>query len=118
MITDKDYPYVGIDAYGHRYNTYYPPDKKKYGEKYGGYRNNARQVLLYDFAIQKYDVSFFYDGKKYHLLYDSDHAALCDERYTKEYAVFSSPIDLIENLRIDGHKLIDIIDELRDADPE
>ena len=48
MIADKDFQYIGIDDDGIRYNKAYPPDKKKYGNNYGGYANNAREVLLYD----------------------------------------------------------------------
>ena len=118
MIADKDFQYSGIDDDGIRYNKAYPPDKKKYGNNYGGYANNAREVLLYDFAVQGYDVSFRYNGKSYHLLYESDHAALCDDKYSTEYISYDNPMDLIENLKIEGHTLIDIIDELEDVEPE
>lgn len=118
MINHNDFPYIGKDLLGFRYNVIYPPDTTKFGPSYGGYPNNARQVLFYDFAVQGYDVEFCYQGKKYHLLFEPDHSALCDETYNKEFERFSNPMDLIENLSIDGHKLIDIIDELEDVEPE
>lgn len=66
--------------------------------------------------MQGYDVMFVYAGKTYHLLYDSDGASLCGERYTKEYIRFKSPVDLIENLEIEGRKLIDIVDDIEEID--
>lgn len=118
MVSDKDFPYIGKNLLGFRYNAAYPPNTEKYGDNYGGYPNNARQVILYDFAVQGYDVEFKYDGKTYHLLYEPDHAALCDENYSKEYETFANPMDLVENLKIQGHRLIDIIDKLEDVEPE
>lgn len=118
MVPKKDFPYVRENAEGIRYNGAYPPDPRRYGNSYGGYANNARQVLLYDFAIQGYDVAFKYDGETYHLLYEPDHAALCDEFYSDEIETYSNPMELITNLRIKGHRLIDIIDDLKDVEPE
>lgn len=118
MNQDNDLPYIGQTPAGYRYNALYPPDEKKYGQTYGGYANNARQVLLYDFAVQGYDVEFKFNGHTYHLLYEQDHAALCDSRYAIEYASFSNPMELIENLRIEGHILVDIIDSLEEVEPE
>lgn len=46
MTPEKDYPYIGVDEHGSRFNAMCPPDKKKYGVAYGGYKNNARQVLF------------------------------------------------------------------------
>lgn len=116
METIHEFPYIGKDLLGFRYNTEYPPNRDRYGITYGGYATNARNVLFYDFAVQGYDVEFKYKDKTYHLLYDSDHAALTDENYTKEFQVFKDPMDLIKNLEIDGHKLIDIIDDLEDVE--
>ncbi|MDE6649493.1 MAG: hypothetical protein K2K45_06160 [Muribaculaceae bacterium] len=118
MKEQNDFPYIGKDILGFRYNAAYPPNTVKFGTTYGGYPNNARQVLFYDFAVQGYDVEFCYNGKKYHLLFEPDHSALCDENYNKEYESYRNPMELIENLSIDGNKLIDIIDELEDVEPE
>lgn len=118
MVPEKDFPYIGTDLLGIRFNQAYPPNAEKYGTTYGGYSNNARQVILYDFAVQGYDVEFKYQGDTYHLLYESDHSALCDDKYSVEYETFSNPVDLIENLQIKGKRLIDIIDQLEDVEPE
>jgi len=117
-MTYKEHPYIGINSMGYRYNAIYPPDEKIYGTSYEGYPNAARQVLLYDFAVQGYDVEFKYHNKVYHLLYEPDHVALCDDKYNEEYETFPNPLELIENLKIEGRTLIDIIDELEDVTPE
>lgn len=118
MVPDNDFPYVGITANGVRFNTAYPPNELTYGTAYGGYPNNARQVLFYYFAVQGYDVEFKYQGEFYHLLFEPDHSALCDDKYSTEIETFSNPMELIYNLRIKGHQLIDIIDELEDVEAE
>lgn len=118
MLPDEDFPYIKKDSNGYRYNGIYPPDKKKYGINYDGYPNNSRQVLFYDFAVLGYDVEFKYKGDAYYLLFEQDHASLCDNNFSKEYLSFSNPMELIENLIIDGHHLIDIIDEWEDAEAQ
>lgn len=114
---DKPFDYIGYDLAGYPYNRKYPPTGDKSAVNNYGYPNTAREVLFYDFAVQGYDVKFVYNGKIYHLLYERDHAALCDDHYTKEYETFPDPNALIENLVIDGHKLIDIIDKIEDIEP-
>lgn len=46
------------------------------------------------------------------------HSALCDKQYSTEIETFSNPMELINNLYIKGHRLIDIIDDLEDVEPE
>lgn len=118
MIAETDFPYIAVDGNGHGYNAAMPPDTKKYGTTYGGYRNNAETVLYYDFAVQGYDVSMTYNHKRFHLLYEPDHAALCDRNFSTEYETFPDPMTLIKELRLCGRKLIDIIDDLEDVEPE
>ena len=52
------------------------------------------------------------------LEFEPDHSALCDDKYSSEIESFSNPMELINNLRIKGHRLIDIIDDLEDVEPE
>lgn len=118
MVPEKDFPYIGKNLMGIRFNAMCPPNEQRYGTTYGGYPNNARQVLFYDFAVQGYDVEFKYEGDVYHLLFEPDHSALCDDKYSRETESFSNPMELINNLRIKGHRLIDIIDDLEDVEPE
>ncbi len=114
----KDPDYIALDLCGYRYNSKYPPNEDKYGTHYRGYKNNAEEVLFYDFAVQFYDVSFKYDGKSYYLLTDEDHVAVCDEHFTKEYEIFSNANELIEQFKIDGKTLLSLIDQLEDVEPE
>lgn len=109
---ERHYDYLGYDALGYWVNTKYPPDYEKYGYVDDGYRNFAESMLFFYFAVLGYDIEFHYRGKIYHLVYDWDHAALCDEHYTVEYERFENPNVLIEQLEVEGKKLIDIIDDL------
>lgn len=114
----KDPDYIALDLAGIRYNQKYPPNKKLYGDSYGGYKNNAEEVLFYDFAVLFYDVSFKYKGMPYYLLTDNDHVAVCDNHFTEEYETFANAVELIENYRIDGKTLLELIDYLEEVEPE
>ncbi len=108
-------PDIVWDMNGYPMNAKYPPDVKKYGERYNGYPDYKREALFYDFAVQQYDATFTYKGKQYHLGTFVHHVAVCDELYDEEYESYPDANTLIENFEIDGHKLIDIIDELDDV---
>lgn len=110
-----EYAYIGIDAEGRRYNAAYPPDREKYGDEFGGYPDLARKVLFQDFAVDGFDARFKLKGQRYQILSEPDHAARCDLRFLTEYEVFASPNRLIENMDIEGRRLMDIIDELEDV---
>ena len=114
----KDLDYIALDLFGHRFNQKYPPNKKLYGNDYGGYKNNAEEVLFYDFSVLFYDVSFKYNGKNYYLLTDTDHVAVCDSHFSEEYETFANAVELIENYRIDGKSLLELIGQLEDVEPE
>ena len=107
---------VGIDLVGFPFNKKYPPDFKRYGSKYHGYKNDVHETFFYDFAVQGYDLRFRYNGKMYYALTESDNVAVCDEHFTNEYQVFKNGNDLIENWIIEGRKLLDIIDECEDVE--
>ena len=117
-ITPENDPreYVGYDLYGFPYNCKYPPNKELYGCSHEGYSNKARGVLLYDFAVMGYDVEFSYKGKRYYLLNDGE-AYLSDKDYAAKLKAFENPMELIEKLEIDGTRLIDLLDQLDDAEP-
>ena len=112
-----DFYYVSYDLLGSPFNSEFPPDFKLYGNSHRGYANDNRAVLFNDFAIEHYDVQFRFNDKWYYLLFDKDHAARCDENFNEEFEVFRDPNTLIKNLVIDGHRLIDVIDELEDIAP-
>ena len=70
-----------------------------------------------DFAVQGYDLTFVYKGRRYHFLTTKDHVALCDEHYTEEYQVFPDGNTALEQFEIDGKPLLDIIDQLEEVEP-
>lgn len=111
-------PCLALDENGFPYNCKYPPNKRKYGELYDGYKNKAEGVLFYDFGIHGYDVSFKYKEKEYYLLTEPDHVAVCDEHFTKEYEAYADAMELIENFKIDNKPLIELTAEIEEIDPE
>jgi len=77
---------------------------------------DAHETFFYNFAMQGYDLEFSYNGKMYYALSEPDHVAVCDEHFSKEFQTFKNGNELIENWIIDGHKLIDIIDECENVE--
>lgn len=110
--------YIKKDLAGYYYNAEYPPNYELYGDTYEGYKNNAELILFYEFAVQRYDVSFRYKGTPYYLMTDEFCVAVCDEHFTEQYEVFENANELIKHWRIDGKPLIDIMDELENVEPE
>jgi hypothetical protein len=76
-----------------------------------GYPTKAEGVLFYDFCVMGYDVEFEYNGHTYYLL-DSGDASLTDSHFTERYETFDNPMDLVENLKIEGHPLLSIVDDI------
>lgn len=110
-------PYVVWDLCGYPYNMKYPPDVNDYGAKNHGYPTEERETFFYDFAVLGYDVSFRYKGKPYYLVSCEDHVAISDATFNIEYEVFPDGNSLLENFKIGGRPLVDIIDELEDVEP-
>ncbi len=110
-------PDIVWDMDGFPMNAKYPPNKEKYGTSYDGYPDVNREVLFYDFAVQGYDLQFTYKGKIYYAVSSVDHVALCDDHFTEEYEIFPHANAFIENFKIDGQPLMDLIDELEDVEP-
>lgn len=113
---DDPREYIGYDLCGYPYNRKYPPHKERYGSTYEGYSTKAEGILFYDFAVMGYDVEFVYGSKRYFLLNDGE-AALSDASFSKKIEVFKDPIDLIENLNIQGKSLISILPEITEIEP-
>ena len=72
---------------------------------------------FYDFAVQGYDLTFLYKGKRYYFLSTPDHVALCDECYTEEFQVFPDGNAALEQFKIDGKSLLELIDLLEEVEP-
>lgn len=109
-------PHVILNLSGFPMNKKYPPDHKRYGSAYDGYKTWNQEAFFYDFAVMCYDLSFCYNGNQYYLVTCEDHAAVCDENFTKEYDVFPNENELIEHFRIDGKPIIELIDELENVE--
>ena len=116
MNINKEDRIIGTDLGGYPFNKIYPPNKDLYGTHFNGYKNEAREVLFYDFVFQGYDISFKFKNRTYYCMYESDYVALSDCDFTEKYQIFNDAIELIENLEIEGHKLIDIINDIEEAD--
>jgi len=110
---------VGLDLLGYPYNMKYPPDIQKYGDQYYGYPSWNHQVLFYEFACQGYDLRFMYHDHWYYAMANGDDYCTCkDEHYMPDETSihFSNGNVLIEQWEIEGHKLIDIIDDLEEVE--
>ena len=44
--------FIGTDLAGYPFNRKYPPDTKRFGTHYGGYRTSQQETFFYDFAVQ------------------------------------------------------------------
>ncbi len=117
-ITPENDPrdYIGYDLFGFPFNRRYPPDKKTYSETYYGYPSKGEGVLLYDYVVMGYDVKFTYKGEKYYLL-NEGYGILTDENFSLRKEVFENPMELVENLKIDGIPLLQIAPKIEDIEP-
>mgnify|MGYP007066585301 CR=1 FL=1 len=97
-------------------NEAHPPNKKLYGQSFEGYPNKALGVLLYDFAIQGYDVELSYKGKTYYFI-DVGEGVVSDSHFSERKEVFDSPMALVENFKIEGKTLLELAPEIEDIKP-
>ena len=112
----EDEFYIGRDVFGYRYNKKYPPDYKKYGDTYSGYATPNQEFFFYDYVVLCYDGRFTYHGVDYYIVNWGDCFARTDEKLQIMYETFSDPIALIEQLKIDGKRLMDIMDDIEDVE--
>ena len=54
---------------------------------------------------------------EYYFLSEQDYAAQCDEKFTNEIRRFKDGNAVLEEFRIDGKKLIDLIPFIEDCEP-
>lgn len=104
---------IGRDLLGNPFNKKYPPDTIKYGTNYDGYKTYNREVFFLDFAIEGYDVLFAYNGKNYFVQRWAEGAAQLDPVSHQLIRLFDNANVLVEQLDIEGEKLIDRIDEVQ-----
>lgn len=109
--------YVKLDLLGYPYNEKYPPKGDDVGNLYHGYSSDTEETLFYDFAVLGYDLTFVCRGKRYYFLTGPDYVARCDDHYTEEYERFADGNTALEQFKIDGKSIIDLIDELENVEP-
>ncbi len=110
-------PDIVWDLNGYPMNAKHPPVENECGAKNQGYQTVNRAIIFYDFAVQRYDLKFKYKNKFYYIYSCEEYVALSDNHFTKKYEIFPSANAFIENFKIDGRPLIDLIDELEDVEP-
>lgn len=117
-ITPENDPreWVGYNLCGYPFNKKYPPNKERYGQSFEGYPNKTLGVLLYDFAVQGYDVELSYKGKTYYFM-DAGEGVVTDSHFSERKEVFDSPMALVENFKIDGKTLLELAPEIEDIEP-
>lgn len=109
-------PVVGWDLFGYPFNKKYPPDPAKNGRQYYGYPTYNQEVFFLDFAVENYSVRFSFQGKRYLIQPCEDGPIQLDPDNFDILGEFSDNNALIEQMDIDGHKLIEVIDALDDCE--
>ncbi|MDO4497864.1 MAG: hypothetical protein Q4B58_08585 [Bacteroidales bacterium] len=105
--------YIGRDSSGYPYNMKYPPYMNSL---YHGYKNDIEETFFYNFAVQKYGVTFVYKEKQYYLMTNDDYVFETDATFLPEFQRFEDGNAALEQFMIDGKRLIDILPEITDYD--
>ena len=100
------YAYIKKDSLGFPFNSIYPPTGNSEGGLYHGYRNNTEETFFYDFAVQRYDLRFVYEGNEYYFLSTDNYVAQCDEKFTNELQRYVDGNDVLERFTIKGVRLL------------
>lgn len=111
------FDYIKQDLAGYPFNSKYPPNSDINGSLYHGYRNSAEETFFYDFAVQRYNLRFTYNGQSYYFLCTQNYAAQCDETFCQEIRRFEDCNSVLEHFLIDGKRLIDLISQIEDCEP-
>jgi hypothetical protein len=106
--------YIGYDLGGYAYNKKYPPNTSAYGTHNGGYPTDNQEAFFYDLAVNLFGIKFTYGGTHYLIPSDGEDWILIDEDNNQKSDPYDNPIELIENAKVKGNRLIDIIDDLQD----
>jgi hypothetical protein len=106
--------YIGYDLGGYAYNKKYPPNTSAYGTHNGGYPTDNQEAFFYDLAVNLFGIKFTYGGAHYLIPSDGEDWILIDKDNNQKSDPYDNPIELIENAKVNGNRLIDIIDDLQD----
>ena len=96
-------------------STKYLPNKEKYGEEYGGYRNKTEEIIFNKFAAMSNDVSFIYNNTKYYIYKRNNVVKVYNTNLKEVIKEYPNEITLFEEFSIDGKPFIEVIDEISDA---
>ncbi len=108
--------YIKYNEEGYPYNGIFPPTLDPYNG-YDGYETPGEAALFYNYAVHGYNLEFKYNGITYVLLGPADGGpiALLDSE-GKQLQSFKDPMDAVMNCTIQGHRLMDIMDEISDIE--
>lgn len=110
--------YILYDLAGYPYNGKYPPKCKNDKEQlYHGYEKPVQECLFYDFAVLGYDLKIVYRGQDYYFMVDEDCIWLSDSKFCAQFQRFEHGNDVLENFKIDGVPLIELMEQLDEFEP-
>ncbi len=112
----EPYDYIKDNLAGYPLNSKYPPNYEQNGGLYHGYKNNSEETFFYDFAVQRYDLRFSYKGVDYYFLSEQDYAAQCDEHFANKIRRFRDGNAVLEEFKIGGKRLIELIPLIEDCE--
>ena len=78
--------------------------------------SKMEEVPCGDDSVLCYDIRFTYKGTDYYIVNWQDCFALTDKKREVMYQTFPDAIALIEQLEIDGRKLLDFMEEIEDVE--
>lgn len=94
-MTKKPHDHIRHDLAGYPFNYKYPPIENTNSGIYHRYRYNTEETFFYDFAVQRDDLRFSYNGKEYYFLSTDCYVAQCDEPFTNEICRYIDGNDVI-----------------------
>lgn len=104
--------FIGFDLFGYAFNRKYPPDVKRYGRGYDGYPSPNQSAFFYYFCVQQYGVAFYYKGYYYEAEITEEGPILNNKTTKSVQGPFEDAVKLLEDSRLDGKRMIDILDQL------
>ena len=93
----------------------YLPNKEKYGEEYGGYRNKSEEIIFNKFAATSNDVSFIYNNIKYYIYKRDNIVKVYNANIKEVIKEYLNETEFFENFSINGILFIEVIDEISDV---
>ena len=96
-------------------NPKYLPNKEKYGEEYGGYRNKTEEIIFNKFAAMSNDISFICNNIKYYIYKRNNIVKVYNANIKEVIKEYLNETEFLESFSINGIPFIELIDEISDA---